>query len=72
MKDRTTLVIAHRLSTIITAHRILVIEKGRIIESGRHQELLDLGGLYHKLYLMQFRNDTEENGIKAEIPAKTN
>ena len=72
MKDRTALVIAHRLSTIITAHRILVIEKGRIIESGRHQELLDLGGLYHKLYLMQFRNDTEENGIKAEIPAKTN
>jgi subfamily B ATP-binding cassette protein MsbA len=56
MKDRTTLVIAHRLSTIINADKILVLEKGRIVESGRHQELLARNGLYNKLYLMQFKN----------------
>ncbi len=61
MKDRTTLVIAHRLSTIINADKILVIEKGRIKESGRHDELLEQNGLYHKLYMMQFRNNGERD-----------
>jgi len=59
MKDRTTLVIAHRLSTIINANRILVLDRGRIIEEGRHDELLKQNGLYHKLYMMQFKNNNQ-------------
>lgn len=54
MSNRTSLVIAHRLSTIKNANRILVIEKGRILEMGTHNELLEKNGLYHKLYNMQF------------------
>jgi subfamily B ATP-binding cassette protein MsbA len=57
MKNRTTFVIAHRLSTIRNATRILVIEKGIIVQSGTHQELmLKEEGLYKKLYEMQFRD----------------
>lgn len=55
MKGRTSFVIAHRLSTIQDAHRILVIEQGRIVEEGTHQSLLASGGLYRKLYEHQFR-----------------
>jgi subfamily B ATP-binding cassette protein MsbA len=58
MKGRTTLVIAHRLSTIRNADRIVVIVNGRIVEEGRHEDLLALNGEYHKLYTMQF----EDNG----------
>lgn len=57
MKDRTSLVIAHRLSTIKNADRILVIENGAIVEEGRHDQLLEQNGLYHKLYQMQFRDE---------------
>ena len=55
MKDRTTLVIAHRLSTIQKADQILVIEKGEIVEKGKHQELLDKQGRYFELYTYQTR-----------------
>jgi subfamily B ATP-binding cassette protein MsbA len=55
MKDRTTFVIAHRLSTIQKADQILVIEDGRIVESGKHQELLALKGRYHDLFTYQSR-----------------
>ena len=51
---RTSLVIAHRLSTIREADRILVVEAGRVVESGRHEELLAAGGLYTELYRTQF------------------
>ena len=54
-KDRTTLVIAHRLSTIIHADRILVIENGMVIESGRHDELLRKGGRYTSFHRLQLQ-----------------
>ncbi|MDG5467713.1 ABC transporter ATP-binding protein [Deltaproteobacteria bacterium IMCC39524] len=54
MKNRTTLVIAHRLSTIMHADRIVVMEQGRVVQVGNHQELLAQGGLYRNLYDMQF------------------
>jgi subfamily B ATP-binding cassette protein MsbA len=56
MEGRTTVIIAHRLSTIRVAHRIAVLDKGHIIELGTHDELIALGGLYAKLYEMQFRD----------------
>jgi len=57
MKSRTSLVIAHRLSTILAADQILVIEEGRLVESGRHAELLEKGGLYAGLYRQQFEGE---------------
>ena len=53
MKNRTSIVIAHRLSTIQHANKIVVMEKGRIVEQGTHEELLSLKGIYHKLIHMQ-------------------
>lgn len=59
MRGRTTLVIAHRLSTIENADRIVVMQKGQIVEVGRHKELLEKGGVYAKLHHIQFElNDT--------------
>ncbi|MBA3344361.1 MAG: ATP-binding cassette domain-containing protein [Gemmatimonadales bacterium] len=54
---RTTLIIAHRLSTVRRADRLLVVDRGRIVEEGTHTELLSLGGLYTRLYERQFRDD---------------
>jgi ATP-binding cassette subfamily B protein len=54
LEDRTSLIIAHRLSTIQRADRILVLHKGEVRESGRHGELLNRGGLYARLYELQF------------------
>ena len=55
MNGRTSIVIAHRLSTIQHADKILVVDKGHIVEAGNHQELLQLGGIYHKLVSLQFQ-----------------
>jgi len=57
MQDRTTLVIAHRLSTVESANQIIVLDQGRIVESGTHGELLDANGVYAGLYRMQFSGE---------------
>lgn len=60
MKDRTTFMIAHRLSTVVNADRILVLEKGSIVESGKHEELLEKKGLYYQLYNAQHKKELEQ------------
>ncbi len=59
MEGRTTLVIAHRFSTILHADRIYVIEGGKVVEQGRHEELMAMGGIYHSLFDMQFKLEKE-------------
>ena len=59
MKDRTTIVIAHRLSTVLDADKIYVLDRGQIVESGTHGELLSRGGLYARLYQRDFNDSAE-------------
>jgi ATP-binding cassette subfamily B protein len=60
MQGRTTLVIAHRLATVQRAGRILVLDKGEIVEEGRHADLLRKGGLYARLAELQFALDAAQ------------
>lgn len=57
MEGRTTIIVAHRLSTIQNADKIIVMHKGRIVEEGNHQQLLSQGGIYYKLYMLQYEHD---------------
>jgi subfamily B ATP-binding cassette protein MsbA len=61
LKGRTTFIIAHRLSTVQHADQILVMQNGAIVESGRHQDLLSVNGIYKKLYETQFSDPTHKN-----------
>jgi ATP-binding cassette, subfamily B, bacterial MsbA len=63
---RTTLIIAHRLSTVRRADRLVVLDRGRIVEEGNHGELLELGGLYARLYQRQFREDATPLSVLGE------
>jgi ATP-binding cassette subfamily B protein len=67
VSGRTSVVIAHRLSTIQSADRILVMHKGELRESGSHQELLRLRGIYWKLYQLQYQ-DQEVRDRRAPVP----
>jgi subfamily B ATP-binding cassette protein MsbA len=62
-RGRTTLVIAHRLSTVRRADMIVVMERGRIVETGRHGELLERGGRYRQLYELQFADEEEKEPV---------
>ncbi len=65
MEGRTTIAIAHRLSTILRADRILVYERGRIVERGTHAQLLEVGGLYARLYREQFLSEAATTEVGA-------
>jgi ATP-binding cassette subfamily B protein len=65
--DRTSFVIAHRLSTIRDADLILVMESGRIVERGTHDDLLAARGAYHRLYAAQFRGAEEMSAVPVAV-----
>ena len=66
MAGRTSIVVAHRLSTIQHSDRIVVLHHGRVREVGTHQELLDLGGIYRRLYELQYRDQLPSNATTAK------
>lgn len=72
VKDRTTIIIAHRLSTLRKSDRIVVIEKGRIVEVGSHRQLIKNDGLYSQLYNAQFEEERQrESDIDGLLAART-
>jgi subfamily B ATP-binding cassette protein MsbA len=71
IKGRTTLVIAHRLSTVREADRIIVLAEGRIVGTGSHADLLQQGGLYRRLYELQFAQEEEQEPRVASLARRT-
>jgi len=69
IKGRTTIVVAHRLSTIQHADKIIVLHKGKIAEMGNHQSLLEKGGLYYKLYQLQYKDDFSQETLSKQSKA---
>ena len=67
LAGRTVFVIAHRLSTVQHADRILVLERGRIVERGTHQELIERRGAYHRLHALQFRGEPAGSPTTADV-----
>jgi subfamily B ATP-binding cassette protein MsbA len=67
MEGKTSIVIAHRLATVRSANVIFVVDQGRVVEQGTHDELLETGGLYSRLYELQFRG---EEDARAEVDAR--
>jgi ATP-binding cassette subfamily B protein len=63
LEGRTSFIIAHRLSTVRNSDRILVIDKGRVVEQGSHRELISKQGRYYELYTQQFRADKEAESL---------
>ena len=70
-KGRTTIIISHRFSTVSMANRILVMDQGRIVESGTHQELLAQAGVYAHLYELHQRQMDAAGTRDADVPART-
>jgi ATP-binding cassette subfamily B protein len=70
VEGRTSIIIAHRLSTIQRADRILVMHKGKLRESGNHQELLALRGIYWKLYQLQYKDQERQGVVDDPVPSQ--
>ena len=69
MRGRTTFVIAHRLRSLREADQILVLDKGKIVQKGKHDELLAQGGLYHEIYELELRDQESSQASPLEAAA---